>query len=370
MDHKVKTLVFVPHFFKQGGVGLFYKTLRPFLGPEYRYFHRGNRASGNENMAGLFYLADYLKLLWILITQKNNFFVLNTSLARSGCNRDAVFIWILTCFNKKFMVFFHGWNKGYEQLIDETRGYQKHPIARFKKSVAFIVLAKEFKAKLESWGFSQPIYLGKTVVDPVLIEGYSWSGQKFRMISEFSFLFLARVEKAKGILEAIDLFAGVQVLNPTRKLTLRIGGDGTYLSEAKKYVNAKKIPHVEFLGHVEGHEKRRALETSHFFLFPSHGEGMPLSVLEALAFGLPCLVTPVGGLKDFFVDQKMGLLMNSNGIDENVMALHHMINNTDLLVGISEFNYGFAKKNFLASNVAKELHGLFLEVYRNDEHKN
>jgi glycosyltransferase involved in cell wall biosynthesis len=267
------------------------------------------------------------------------------------------------------MVFFHGWNKSYERKIDETRGYENHPIVRFKKSVAFIVLAKEFKAKLESWGFSQPIYLGKTVVDPILLEGYNWNGQKFRGIPEFSFLFLARVEKAKGILEAIDLFAGVQALNPTRKLTLRIGGDGTFLSEAKKYVSDKKISNVEFLGHVEGNDKRKVLETSHFFLFPSHGEGMPLSVLEALAFGLPCLVTPVGGLKDFFQDQKMGLLMNSHRINDSVGALHQMINNTDLLEGISAFNYDFARKNFLASNIAKELQALFLEVYRNGESK-
>lgn len=364
MNQKCKTLVFVPHFFKQGGVALFYKTLRPFLGPEFRYFHRGNRSSGNENMAGLFYLVDYLKLFWVLITQKNDFFVLNTSLASSGCNRDAVFIWILTRFNKRFMVFFHGWNKSYEQMIDETRGYRKHPIVQFKKSVAFIVLAKEFKAKLESWGFSQPIYLGKTVVDPNLLGGYKWSGRKFRVVSEFSFLFLARVEKAKGILEAIDLFAGVQALNPLRKMTFRIGGDGTFLSEAKKYVSDRKISHVEFLGHVEGNDKKRVLETSHFFLFPSHSEGMPLSVLEALAFGLPCLVTPVGGIKDFFLDQKMGLLMNTNEINESVLALHRMINDTELLVAISEFNFDFANKNFLASNVAEELQALFFDVYR------
>lgn len=367
MNRKLKTLVFVPHFFKQGGVALFYKTLRPFLGSEFRYFHRGNRSSGNENMAAIFYLADYLKLFWILMTQKNDFFVLNTSLANSGCNRDAVFIRILTLFNKKFMVFFHGWNKGYERKIDETRGYQSYPIIQFKNAVAFIVLAKEFKTKLESWGFSQPIYLGKTVVDPILLQGYKWNQQKFRVIDEFSFLFLARVEKAKGILEAIDLFAGMQALNPSRRLSLRIGGDGSFLSEAKKYVNDKKISNVQFLGHLEGDDKRRVLETSHFFLFPSHGEGMPLSVLEALAFGLPCIVTPVGGLKDFFLDQEMGLLMKSPEISDNVSALNQMINDADLLERISKFNFNFAKTNFLASNVARELNAVFLEVYLNTE---
>jgi hypothetical protein len=63
----------------------------------------------------------------------------------------------------------------------------------------------------------------------------------------------------------------------------------------------------------------------------------------------------------------MGLLMNSHRINDSVGALHQMINNTDLLEGISAFNYDFAKKNFLASNVAKELQALFLEVYRNGE---
>jgi glycosyltransferase involved in cell wall biosynthesis len=196
-----------------------------------------------------------------------------------------------------------------------------------------------------------------------LIDGYSNNTEKFQEISSFNFLFLARIEKAKGIMEALELFYLIQKANPTKKFNLRIGGNGPYLKQAKQFVLNKSIENVEFLGHIEGKEKRNAFESSHFFLFPSHGEGMPLAVLEAMAFGLPMLVTAVGGLKDIFKDGDMGVLLDSLDMNKAIEALIPLINDENMLIRISNFNYNYSRENFMSSEVANNLDQIILEVY-------
>jgi glycosyltransferase involved in cell wall biosynthesis len=41
------------------------------------------------------------------------------------------------------------------------------------------------------------------------------------------------------------------------------------------------------------------------FFFPFYGEGMPISVLEAMAFSMPVITRNVGGIKDFFINGEM-----------------------------------------------------------------
>ncbi len=68
---------------------------------------------------------------------------------------------------------------------------------------------------------------------------------------------------------------------------------------------------MRFLGHVSGAAKTQAFRAADIYLFTSLAEGMPNSVLEAMAFGLPIVTRPVGGIRDFFEDGRMGYATDS-----------------------------------------------------------
>lgn len=54
-----------------------------------------------------------------------------------------------------------------------------------------------------------------------------------------------------------------------------------------------------FLGHLpSGDAVRRELDSAHLFVLPSHQEGMPRAMIEAMARALPCLGTRVGGIPE------------------------------------------------------------------------
>jgi glycosyltransferase involved in cell wall biosynthesis len=130
-------------------------------------------------------------------------------------------------------------------------------------------------------------------------------------------LFLARVEKAKGIYEAVDAFRIVQAKHSSVCLT--IAGDGSELKSVKEYVRAQNIEGITFLGWVRGPSKLEAFAKADVYLFPTHhGEGMPNSVLEAMACGLPVVTRPVGGVRDFFENGRMGFL--TEGKEPQVLA--------------------------------------------------
>ena len=169
-------------------------------------------------------------------------------------------------------------------------------------------------------------------------------------------LFLARLEKEKGIFETIDAVASL--IQKGIPVSLSIAGDGKVLDEVKRYVR-QKTQHKNlflFLGYVKNNDKIKAFTDHHVYCLPTYyGEGLPNSILEAMAFGLPIVTRPVGGILDFFEDQKMGLLVQEKSSEDIADSLEKLIHNRHNMMKISMYNAEYAKKNFMASIVAKRL---------------
>jgi len=173
----------------------------------------------------------------------------------------------------------------------------------------------------------------------------------------FNILFLSRVEREKGVYEAIDAF--VTINSRHHSVTMTIAGDGGELSNARAYVLSRGIEGVEFSGYIRGEAKNSVFSRADVYLFPTYGEGMPISVLEAMAYGLPVITRPVGGIKDFFADGEMGYITES--LDPGVFAalLERLIIDPEICRRMSEFNRQYAYDHFRASQVA----GRLLKIY-------
>ncbi|MDP4105443.1 MAG: glycosyltransferase family 4 protein [Bacillota bacterium] len=71
---------------------------------------------------------------------------------------------------------------------------------------------------------------------------------------------------------------------------------------------------VFFLGWVEN--PFNTLSQSDVFILPSDTEGMPLSIIEAMAIGLPCIATNVGGVPELIMDGETGFLIEPDHVNE------------------------------------------------------
>ena len=139
-----------------------------------------------------------------------------------------------------------------------------------------------------------------------------------------------------------------------QNLSLSVCGSGTELASAQMYVKENDIANVVFHGNLSGSKLVEQFVCSDVYILPTYEEGMATSVLESMAFGLPIISRPVGGVKDFFVNDEMGVLTES--LDPRVYAdiIEEYINNPQKVKHISNVNYNFAKGNFYASKVVKK----------------
>lgn len=342
----MKILINTPRLIPQGGVANHYIGLLNYWTEEVLYNPIGKK--GSKPGSGIFRLPinifTYIKKI---LTFKPNIILLNPSLFRSAVTRDLLFLRIGLFFNKKISIFFHGFDKNSINKINIKR------LTKYlNKCECIFVLGSEFKDIIQSWGVTTPIHLTTTKVDDKLIEDFNI---KTREGEIKNILFLARITKEKGIFIALEAFSLIQKKYP--QLKMRVVGNGPSLKDAELFCKNRQITNIIFLGALSGDKLKEEYKNADLYLFPTfHAEGMPTSILEAMAFGLPIISRPVGGVCDFFEQEKMGKLINSLSPEEFANEIENFMNKEkEQIKQISIYNYQYATNHFLASKVATSI---------------
>jgi glycosyltransferase involved in cell wall biosynthesis len=122
------------------------------------------------------------------------------------------------------------------------------------------------------------------------------------------FLFLGRIGPRKG---AFDLLQAFGALSPDLRARARLvfAGDGEV--EALRHQAAKYGATVTVLSWVDAARREILLRESDALVLPSYSEGVPMAILEAMACGLPLIVSPAGGIPDVVTDRQEGIFVKA-----------------------------------------------------------
>ncbi len=351
-----QVLVLVPGNSARGGVTNYYISLRKHLPENVIYLERGARKFPyNKNLISEIFrmIKDYSLFVWYLLSKNISIVHTNTSLDKKGVIRDVVYLFIAKLFRKKTIVFYRGWDDDFANEISVKMPFWYKPYLRVHVS---IVLATSFKVILNGMGHKGNIYIETTTVNTDLLEN------KFSKPETLNIVFLARVEKEKGVFILLDAYKSL--LSKYNNLKLQIAGDGKALEELSERIKNESVPNVELLGFIDGNNKAKLLSEASIFVFPTYyKEGMPNSILEAFAFGLPVVTRPVAGLVDVFTDQVNGFLIPSTESEDFAEKMDLLLSKEDLRLKISENNIKHADK-FLSVNVAKRLLTIYEDVLK------
>lgn len=124
-------------------------------------------------------------------------------------------------------------------------------------------------------------------------------------------LFLSRLHQVKNV--ELLLAAWPQVLQRVPNARLVIAGDGEPAYVRDLHEGARVLERsVTFAGHVEGAAKKELLSTAAVFALPSFHENFGIAVLEALAAGLPAVITPEVQLSEFVSEHSLGVVSESS----------------------------------------------------------
>lgn len=189
--------------------------------------------------------------------------------------------------------------------------------SRFKKMVANATIFRKQikfavgyiftnKAEMEDSVYRTPRDL--IICNGVLPEVIYAANQKpIETISNPVFYFLGRFDvNHKGLdylFDALDIIDRKKIV-----LKIRIFGTGTdeQIMYVNKRISAYKNLQIKNLGTIYGSEKKAALEGCNILILTSRYEGSPMTILDGLSYGNPCVVTPGTNVADELVKNNVG----------------------------------------------------------------
>ena len=188
----------------------------------------------------------------------------------------------------------------------------------YSKCSALIALSEEWKKNLSQIVPDEKI---------VIIENYSTLHeealkQRMERPCNNTVLFLGELGKRKGCYDIPAVVQNVKKTVPNVKFVLAGAGTEADENAIKKLIAEKDIKeNVIFPGWVRGEQKDKLLKEADVFFLPSYNEGMPMSVLDAMGYGLPIVSTNVGGIPKIVRNEENGYCCEAGDVDTYVRGI-------------------------------------------------
>ena len=138
-------------------------------------------------------------------------------------------------------------------------------------------------------------------------------------------LFLGSIDKRKGFYDLINAFKKIKI-----DLKLIVCGQPNDKEGENCLKNASNFRWLDYKGFVNGDEKNALLNSSDLLILPSYGEGLPISILEAMTCGLAILSTNVGAIPEII--EGNGVLIEPGDVDGLANAITKIMNDKEVLI--------------------------------------
>ena len=205
----------------------------------------------------------------------------------------------------------------------------------------FIVLSEAWKER-----FSCIIPKEKMSV----VENYSRLQPEIdRTVCHNQILFLGAINPMKGCLDMVDVICDLKKTCP--KVKMIVAGDGDIEAVKVKAREKGVFENLIFPGWVRGKEKDELLKKSDIFFLPSYTEGMPMSVLDAMGYGLPIISTDVGGIPKLVKEGSNGRLYAPGDVAGMATGIKELLEN-----GEQRVSFGRKSREVVEEKYSLERH--------------
>lgn len=218
--------------------------------------------------------------------------------------------------NLKYLPILHGGN-----LPNRLKTNPKLSKFIFNNSFKNIAPSNYIKAEFETYGYTNIACIPNSIE----IDKYHF---KQRNLQTVKLLWVRSFSEIYNPLLAIKILKGLQHENITASLCM-VGpdNDGT-MQKAKNFAKTLNVD-VTFTGKLSKPEWLELSKDYNLFINTTNFDNMPVSVIEAMALGLPVISTNVGGLP-FLINNKIdGVLVNPNNETDFIEAIKKLQSNTE-----------------------------------------
>lgn len=173
-------------------------------------------------------------------------------------------------------------------------------------------------------------------------------------------IFMGRLEERKGIYDLLKVIKNINNKNFDYKFLLC--GDGEIDKVNSKVLDYGIKDKVKVLGWVNDEEKEKIYLNSVLNILPSYNEGLPMSILEAMSYGIPTISTYVGGIPDLIDNSVDGILIQPGDIYNLEKSIMYIIQNEKKRVDISQKSFEKIYKNFNLQKNIREIKKIYINL--------
>ena len=260
------------------------------------------------------------------------------------------------------VVSFHGMDI---QARPEQEGYDAQMRALLQTVPLVLARSRSLFAALEKWGCPpEKLRLNRTGIP---LDQFPFQQRPMPADGAWRFVQACRLVAKKGLRTALRAFAKFHALHPKAKF--RIAGDGPMKTELETLIGELGLREaVELRGFLSQTELAALYARSHVFLHPSemppdqNQEGVPNSMLEAMATGLPVLATTHGGIPEAVTHERTGLLVPERDDAALFAAMRQLTAETDFLYILGQAAARAVREEFEQGRAIEKLEGFYDEA--------
>ncbi len=171
-------------------------------------------------------------------------------------------------------------------------------------------------------------------------------------------LYVGRMEPRKGI---DILLKGLSKVQAKSWFLVLVGEGQPHYINYLKYLASKLnlIDRICFIGKIPRHLLPYFYSAAYLYVLPSLFEGLPATILEAMACGTPVIATRVGGIPEVVINGVNGILIDPGSIEQLRNALEYVLSDPSYRSKLSKATQDIVRRNFSWNNIAKQYYDLY-----------
>lgn len=318
----------------------------------------------------LFYVGFLLRYLGVLLTNRRLKLVHVHTASRGSFARKSLVVLLARLFGKKVVIHMHGAGFAvfYDKLSPPLQWFTRRVLrcsdvlialsSQWQKDLFRICGHTDIRVLYNPTVLKNPVFQDASLERPLDREMREMDLKTSRTEGVVNFLFMGRLGQRKGVYDIIEAARHLQADN----VKIHLYGDGEVDEVKKKVLAAGVSDKIAVHGWIDGSRKDATFREANVLLLPSYHEGLPISVLEALAYGLPVLATDVGGIAEAVHNGVNGFLIRPGACDALTRRIEELAASPELRLEMGKSGYRLAADKFDLSVIIRQLEGLYAEI--------
>lgn len=303
---KIKVLMCGSELSVKGGM---VSVIKNYLGyqswDEFEIKYIPTHTEKNKLIVALYFVLAYIRVIVTALAGKYDIIYLHTA-ERGSFYRKAIIARTLQKCGLKVVMHHHAaeFEVFYDSLLEKGKSYVNDTLGRVDLN---IVLSNRLVSSITKKAPNATVRVLYNAVDTYKVNPYNADSK--------CVLFLGRLGERKGVydlLQAIELLD--RRLSPDIKFLLC--GDGE-IDEVKRQIEERKIQHrIGHVGWIDSKQKHVFFQQTILNVLPSYNEGLPMSILETMAYGIPNISTRIASIPEVIREGINGEMLNPGDVKE------------------------------------------------------